>query len=62
MNESDSGWYQERGDLEVNSTIAVPDDHCNHLNCILWGMRQRANLREKYQPRPKPEYQGAVAR
>ncbi len=60
MSESESSWYTERGELEVHPTIAIPDDHCNHLNCILWDMRQRANLRKTYQPRPKPEYQAPV--
>lgn len=56
MSESENSWYTERGEMEVQSTIAIPDDHCNHLNCILWDMRQRADLRKKFTPRPKPEY------
>lgn len=57
MSEQDT-WESERGDTEVNTLAIVPDDKCNHLKCILWDMRARANIRKPFAPRPKPEYTG----
>lgn len=55
MNEDD--YDVARGELDIGTALIIPDDNCNHLNCILWDMRQRADLRKKFTPRPKPEYQ-----
>lgn len=57
MSEHDT-FESDRGDTEVNTLAIVPDDKCNHLKCILWDMRARANLRKPFAPRPRPEYTG----
>lgn len=59
MSEHES-WEADRGDTEVNTLAIVPDDKCNHLKCILWDMRARANLRKPFSPRPRPEYTGTA--
>lgn len=59
MSEHES-WEADRGDTEVNTLAIVPDDKCNHLKCILWDMRARANLRKPFAPRPRPEYMGTA--
>lgn len=59
MSEHES-WEADRGDTEVNTLAIVPDDKCNHLKCILWDMRARANLRKPFAPRPRPEYTGTA--
>ena len=56
MNENED-YDVARGELDIGTALIVPDDSCNHLNCILWDMRQRADLRKKFTPRPKPQYQ-----
>ncbi len=50
--------YLSREEGEIGSRATAPDDRCNHLACILWDMRSRANLRKPFTPRPKPEYIG----
>ena len=59
MSEHES-WEADRGDTEVNTLAIVPDDKCNHLKCILWDMRARANIRKPFAPRPRPEYTGTA--
>lgn len=63
MNEEN--YNVDRGEMDIGSALIVPDDNCDHLKCILWDMRQRADLRKKFTPRPKPTYQhdcGAVSK
>lgn len=57
MNESEDN-FTERGEGEIGTRAILPDDNCNHLACILWDMRSRANLRKPFTPRPKPQYTG----
>lgn len=59
MNESEN-FDEDQGEMDIRSTLIIPDDNCDHLKCILWDMRQRSDLRKAFNPRPKPQYHQPV--